>query len=52
MLLRSPNTLGADAIDALEGLPLSALTASQRLVSRGIEPMGADTIETFERTDA
>ena len=52
MLLRGPNTLGADAIDALEGLPLSALTASQRLVSRGIEPMGADTIETFERRDA
>jgi diaminohydroxyphosphoribosylaminopyrimidine deaminase/5-amino-6-(5-phosphoribosylamino)uracil reductase len=49
MLLRGPNALGAKAIDALEGLPLSALTASPRLTSLGVETVGADTIETFER---
>jgi diaminohydroxyphosphoribosylaminopyrimidine deaminase/5-amino-6-(5-phosphoribosylamino)uracil reductase len=49
MLLRSPMTIGADGIDAVEGLPLTALTASPRLRSGGIERIGADTIETFAR---
>jgi diaminohydroxyphosphoribosylaminopyrimidine deaminase / 5-amino-6-(5-phosphoribosylamino)uracil reductase len=48
-LLRGPAAIGADAIDALEGMPLSVLTASPRLRSRGVEILGADTIETFER---
>jgi diaminohydroxyphosphoribosylaminopyrimidine deaminase / 5-amino-6-(5-phosphoribosylamino)uracil reductase len=48
-LLRSPNPIGPDGIDALEGLPLTALTASPRLASRGIESVGADTVEIFER---
>jgi diaminohydroxyphosphoribosylaminopyrimidine deaminase/5-amino-6-(5-phosphoribosylamino)uracil reductase len=47
-LFTSPNALG-EGIDALEGLPLTALTRSPRLVSRGIEKIGADTLETFER---
>jgi diaminohydroxyphosphoribosylaminopyrimidine deaminase/5-amino-6-(5-phosphoribosylamino)uracil reductase len=49
-LLRGPSAIGADGIDALEGLPLAALTGSPRLRSRGIETIGEDTIESFERT--
>jgi diaminohydroxyphosphoribosylaminopyrimidine deaminase/5-amino-6-(5-phosphoribosylamino)uracil reductase len=48
-LLRGPRPIGPDGIDALEGLPLSALTSSPGLVSCGIEPVGEDTIESFER---
>jgi diaminohydroxyphosphoribosylaminopyrimidine deaminase/5-amino-6-(5-phosphoribosylamino)uracil reductase len=48
-LLRGPAVIGRDGIDALEGMPLTVLTASPQLRSRGIEPVGADTIETFER---
>jgi diaminohydroxyphosphoribosylaminopyrimidine deaminase/5-amino-6-(5-phosphoribosylamino)uracil reductase len=49
MLLRSPKRIGADGIDALEGLPLEALTGSPRLVLAGREQAGADTIEFFRR---
>jgi diaminohydroxyphosphoribosylaminopyrimidine deaminase / 5-amino-6-(5-phosphoribosylamino)uracil reductase len=49
VLLRSPSALGADGIDALDGLPLSALTQSSRLKATGREAIGADKIETFER---
>jgi diaminohydroxyphosphoribosylaminopyrimidine deaminase / 5-amino-6-(5-phosphoribosylamino)uracil reductase len=48
-LLRGPDTIGADGIDALEAMPLTVLTASPRLQLRGVEPAGADTIATFER---
>jgi diaminohydroxyphosphoribosylaminopyrimidine deaminase / 5-amino-6-(5-phosphoribosylamino)uracil reductase len=48
-LLRGPAAIGMDGIDALEGMPLSVLTASPRLRPRDIETLGADTIETFER---
>jgi diaminohydroxyphosphoribosylaminopyrimidine deaminase/5-amino-6-(5-phosphoribosylamino)uracil reductase len=48
-IFRSNVTIGADGIDALEGLPLSALTASPRLISRGVEVVGEDRLETFER---
>jgi len=48
-LLRGPNPIGPDGIDALEGVPLTALTESSILRSRGIETAGEDTIETFER---
>jgi diaminohydroxyphosphoribosylaminopyrimidine deaminase / 5-amino-6-(5-phosphoribosylamino)uracil reductase len=48
-LLRGPDAIGADGIDALEGMPLTVLTASPRLRLRGVEPAGADTIATFER---
>jgi diaminohydroxyphosphoribosylaminopyrimidine deaminase/5-amino-6-(5-phosphoribosylamino)uracil reductase len=50
VLLRSPSLIGADGIDALEAMPLAALTDSPQLRSLGIETVGADTIETFERT--
>jgi diaminohydroxyphosphoribosylaminopyrimidine deaminase / 5-amino-6-(5-phosphoribosylamino)uracil reductase len=48
-LLRSPSAVGADGIDALDGLPLSALTQSPPLKFLGSEAIGADMIETFER---
>jgi diaminohydroxyphosphoribosylaminopyrimidine deaminase/5-amino-6-(5-phosphoribosylamino)uracil reductase len=49
VLLRSPNAIGPDGIDALEAMPLSALTDSPKLRSLGVENVGEDTIETFER---
>jgi diaminohydroxyphosphoribosylaminopyrimidine deaminase/5-amino-6-(5-phosphoribosylamino)uracil reductase len=48
-LLRGPDAIGADGIDALEGMPLAVLTASPRLRPGGVERAGADTIATFER---
>jgi diaminohydroxyphosphoribosylaminopyrimidine deaminase / 5-amino-6-(5-phosphoribosylamino)uracil reductase len=47
-LFRSPKSLG-EGIDALEGMPLSALTLSPRLRLVGREQVGEDTLETFER---
>jgi diaminohydroxyphosphoribosylaminopyrimidine deaminase/5-amino-6-(5-phosphoribosylamino)uracil reductase len=44
-LFRSGKPLGANAIDALEGLPLSAL----KLKSVSTETVGGDTLERFER---
>lgn len=49
VLLRSPDNLPSGAIDALEGLPLTALTASPRLVLTGTESLGSDTAESYER---
>jgi riboflavin biosynthesis pyrimidine reductase len=49
MLLRSPNPIGPDGIDALEAMPLAALTASPRFRPRSAEFVGEDFIETFER---
>jgi diaminohydroxyphosphoribosylaminopyrimidine deaminase / 5-amino-6-(5-phosphoribosylamino)uracil reductase len=50
VILRAPTAIGADGIDALESMPLATLTASPRFASRGIEAVGEDSIETFERT--
>ena len=47
VLLRAEKTIGADGIDALEGMALNALT--EKLVSRGSEKIGADTLEIYER---
>jgi diaminohydroxyphosphoribosylaminopyrimidine deaminase / 5-amino-6-(5-phosphoribosylamino)uracil reductase len=49
VLLRSFGLIGPDGIDALDDLPLTALTQSPHLRSRGVEVAGSDTIETFER---
>ena len=49
-LFRSPEALGADAIDALEGMPLSALTQSSRLRLVATETVGADALDLFERS--
>jgi len=47
VLLRADKTIGDGGIDALEGMPLSALTA--HLQARGSEQLGADTLEYYER---
>ena len=47
-LMRGDKTIGADGIDALEGMDLTALTGSLR--SCGSQQLGADTLETFERS--
>jgi len=49
VLLRSSATIGAGGLDALEGMPLTALTRSAHLRSCGVETVGGDTVETFER---
>jgi diaminohydroxyphosphoribosylaminopyrimidine deaminase/5-amino-6-(5-phosphoribosylamino)uracil reductase len=49
VLLRAPNPIGADGIDALEGRPLEELTRSPRLILTGSEPVGADTMERYQR---
>jgi diaminohydroxyphosphoribosylaminopyrimidine deaminase / 5-amino-6-(5-phosphoribosylamino)uracil reductase len=49
VLFRSDKVVGADGIDALEGLPLTALTQSPRLVRTGSEAVGEDRCEIFER---
>jgi diaminohydroxyphosphoribosylaminopyrimidine deaminase/5-amino-6-(5-phosphoribosylamino)uracil reductase len=48
-LLRGPDSIGADGIDALDGLPLSALTGSTKLREIGSEQVGTDTHVHFER---
>jgi diaminohydroxyphosphoribosylaminopyrimidine deaminase/5-amino-6-(5-phosphoribosylamino)uracil reductase len=49
VLLRSPRPIGGEGIDALEGMPLTALTQSPHLRARAIESLGEDIAETFER---
>ena len=48
-LFRSPRFIGPEGIDALDGLPLSALTQSPRLRQVGSEVLGEDVLDTFER---
>jgi diaminohydroxyphosphoribosylaminopyrimidine deaminase / 5-amino-6-(5-phosphoribosylamino)uracil reductase len=47
VLIRAEKSIGASGIDALEGMPLAALTA--KLQARSSERLGSDTLETFER---
>jgi diaminohydroxyphosphoribosylaminopyrimidine deaminase/5-amino-6-(5-phosphoribosylamino)uracil reductase len=51
VLSRGPITIGPIGVDALHGLPLTALTQSRRFVTLGTEIAGPDTIEHFERAD-
>jgi diaminohydroxyphosphoribosylaminopyrimidine deaminase/5-amino-6-(5-phosphoribosylamino)uracil reductase len=48
-IFRASMVIGADGVDALEAMPLSALTASPRFAPRAIEAVGEDTIESYER---
>ncbi len=48
VILHGDKPIGADGIDALNGLALDALTG--QLQSRGSEQLGADRAEFFERT--
>ena len=50
ILVRSQRTLGADAIDALEGLPLSALTDSPKLEIIERRMAGADNLTHYFRS--
>jgi diaminohydroxyphosphoribosylaminopyrimidine deaminase / 5-amino-6-(5-phosphoribosylamino)uracil reductase len=50
VLIRSPTEIGADGVDALEGLPLTALTESPRLAMIDTQPAGLDRVDTFERS--
>jgi diaminohydroxyphosphoribosylaminopyrimidine deaminase/5-amino-6-(5-phosphoribosylamino)uracil reductase len=49
VLYHSPMVVGADGIDALEGMPLAALTDSPRLKRVASKPVGADTRMVLER---
>ena len=49
VLFRSPKVVGSDGVDALDGLPLTALTQSPRLKCVISEPVGADTRTVYER---
>ena len=51
-LFRAPVMLGPDAIDALDGLPLEALTRSPRLRPAASEAVGVDSLEWFARADS
>jgi diaminohydroxyphosphoribosylaminopyrimidine deaminase/5-amino-6-(5-phosphoribosylamino)uracil reductase len=48
-LFQSSTPIGAAGIDALEGLPLTALTQSPRLDCIAREPVGVDTLAVYER---
>jgi diaminohydroxyphosphoribosylaminopyrimidine deaminase/5-amino-6-(5-phosphoribosylamino)uracil reductase len=48
-LFSSDKRVGADGIDALEGLPLTALTQSPRLTRVSSEAVGADRVEILKR---
>jgi diaminohydroxyphosphoribosylaminopyrimidine deaminase/5-amino-6-(5-phosphoribosylamino)uracil reductase len=49
VLFQSPKMVGADGIDALAGLPLTALTQSPRLTAVSSEAIGADMCQVFMR---
>jgi len=49
VLFQSSKVVGTDGVDALDGLPLTALTQSPRLKCVMSEPVGADTRLVFER---
>ena len=49
VLLRGAKAIGDTGIDPLEGMALTALTKNKKLHSRGIEELGLDRLETFER---
>jgi diaminohydroxyphosphoribosylaminopyrimidine deaminase/5-amino-6-(5-phosphoribosylamino)uracil reductase len=48
-LFHSPATIGAEGVDALEGVPLTVLTKSERLQCVMRMPVGADRLDVFER---
>lgn len=48
-LLRGAQAIGPTGIDALDGMPLEALTAPSRLKLAGQDTLGPDTIQFYER---
>lgn len=49
VLLRSSAVIGPHGIDAFDGMPLETVTASAEFASQGVQEIGRDTIESFER---
>jgi diaminohydroxyphosphoribosylaminopyrimidine deaminase / 5-amino-6-(5-phosphoribosylamino)uracil reductase len=49
VLFQSPTVVGADGIDALDGLPLTELTQSPRLRRVRSDAIGGDLCDLFER---
>jgi diaminohydroxyphosphoribosylaminopyrimidine deaminase/5-amino-6-(5-phosphoribosylamino)uracil reductase len=49
VLMRAPQVIGSDGIDALEGLPLASLTTAPPFVRLSVEPAGDDIVELFVR---
>src|SRR6267142_1760968 len=49
ILLRASASIGAEGIDALEGLPLETLTRSPRLALIGSDAVGVDVLEHYQR---
>ena len=49
VLLHAQQAIGAQGIDALEGMPLTALTQSPRLKLRVSDELGADRADLYER---
>jgi len=48
-LFRSPNEIGLTGINMLEGVPLTALTQSPKLLRVATEAVGDDTLTMYER---
>jgi diaminohydroxyphosphoribosylaminopyrimidine deaminase/5-amino-6-(5-phosphoribosylamino)uracil reductase len=48
VVFRSRKVIGSAGIDALEGMPLTAVSHSPRFRSVGVESVGEDTVETYE----
>jgi len=49
VVIRSPAALGADAIDAIEGMTIRALTDSLKFRIAGQEKLGVDQLTAYER---
>jgi diaminohydroxyphosphoribosylaminopyrimidine deaminase/5-amino-6-(5-phosphoribosylamino)uracil reductase len=49
VLLHAQQAIGAQGIDALEGMPLTALTQSPKLTLRASEGLGTDRADIYER---
>lgn len=49
-LFQGPNAIGKDGVNALDALPLSAITGSPGFVVRGSELIESDTLTIYERT--
>jgi diaminohydroxyphosphoribosylaminopyrimidine deaminase/5-amino-6-(5-phosphoribosylamino)uracil reductase len=48
-LFQASASIGPEGIDAVEGMPISALTRSRRFKSIGVECVGPDRLENFVR---
>lgn len=48
-LLRGPDTVGTDGVDALDALPLDTITRSPAFKVRAGETLGKDTLTIYER---